>query len=211
VCARLVEVIAGQRFDEYLREVIFEPLGMADTGFVVPEGARKRFATCYTPGPDGSLQVQDDARTSAYLAPPALLSGGGGLVATTPDYFRFCEMLRRGGELDGHRVLGERTVRFMTRNHLPGGAALGDVGVGRLAEIRQGLGFGLGFATVLDPVAAEVVASAGEHFWAGAASTLFWIDPVEDVVVIFMAQLRPGSTFDFRRELRQLVQSALVD
>ncbi len=211
VCARLVEVISGRAFDAYLREVIFEPLGMADTGFTVPEGARERFATNYTRGPDKALQVFDDARTSPYLAPRAMLSGGGGLVSTMSDYLRFSEMLRRGGELDGHRVLGERTLRFMTANHLPGGASLTEVALGAFGETGfAGVGFGLGFATVLDPVATQTVGSTGEFYWGGAASTIFWVDPVEDLVVIFMTQLVPSNTFNFRGQLRQLVHQALV-
>jgi CubicO group peptidase (beta-lactamase class C family) len=210
VCARLVEVISGRRFDEYLREVILEPLGMVDTGFVVPPGAAGRLATNYARGADRSLQVFDDARTSDYLEPRAMLSGGGGLVSTTPDYLRFCEMLRRGGELDGHRVLGERTVRFMAANHLPGGATLGTFAIDRFKDIGPGTGFGLGFAVVVDPVASQAIGSPGECSWGGAASTLFWLDPVEQLVVIFMTQLMPASTFDFRRQLCQLVHQALV-
>jgi CubicO group peptidase (beta-lactamase class C family) len=210
VCAHLVEVISGRSFDDYLREVIFEPLGMADTGFVVRPGALDRFAANYNRTADKSLELFDDPRTSAYLEPRPMLSGGGGLASTAPDYLRFCEMLRRGGELDGSRVLGERTVRFMARNHLPGGVTLGDFAIDRFGDIGAGTGFGLGFAVVADPVELQSIASAGEYSWGGAASTLFWVDPVEDVVVIFMTQLMPAFTFDFRKQLRQLVHQALV-
>src|SRR5215472_11855877 len=212
VCGHLVEVISGRRFDDYLRETIFEPLGMADTGFVVPERGRERFAASYARDSDRRLQLFDDPRESAYLAPRPILSGGGGLVSTTPDYLRFAEMLRRGGELDGHRVLGERTLRFMARNHLPGGAAISDMALGVMGEVMAGTGFGLGFAVALDPVAVQSVCSPGEFYWGGAASTVFWVDPVEDLVVIFMTQLMAGTfTFNFRGQLRQLVHQALVD
>jgi CubicO group peptidase (beta-lactamase class C family) len=211
VCAHLVEVIAGRPFDQYLREVVFDPLGMTDTGFVVQEGAAARLAAHYQWTEDGTRELIDDPRTSPYLRPRAMLSGGGGLVSTMADYLRFAEMLRRGGELDGHRVLGPRTLRFMTRNHLPGGADLGTVGLGTLGEsIFAGVGFGLGFAITLDSVETLVIASEGEFYWGGAASTYFWVDPAEDLVVIFMTQLRPSSTFPFRTELRQLVHQALI-
>jgi CubicO group peptidase (beta-lactamase class C family) len=211
VCAHLVEVISGRPFDQYLREVVFEPLGMVDTGFAVPEADRDRFAASYVRGGDKSLQVSDDPRTSPYLEPRAMLSGGGGLVSTTSDYLRFAEMLRRGGELDGQRVLGERTLRFMATNHLPGGASLADVAVATFSETGfAGTGFGLGFAVVLDPVETQTVGSPGEYYWGGAASTIFWVDPVEDLAVVFMTQLLPSGTFNFRGQLRQLVHQALV-
>jgi CubicO group peptidase (beta-lactamase class C family) len=210
VCGRLVEVIADRPFDRYLREVVFEPLGMVDTGFVVPEDAVDRFAANYQHGAGGALKLFDDPRDSVYRQ-ARMPSGGGGLVSTTADYLRFTELLRRGGELDGHRVIGDRTLRFMVRNHLPGGASLASVGLAGFGETAfAGVGFGLGFAVTLDPVEAQVVSSPGEYYWGGAASTAFWVDPVEDLIVIFMTQLMPSSTYPFRRELRQLVHQALV-
>jgi CubicO group peptidase (beta-lactamase class C family) len=210
ICGRLVEVVADLPFDQYLREVVFEPLGMVDTGFVLPDGAVDRFAANYRCGAGGALELVDDPRDSVYRQ-PRMPSGGGGLVSTTADYLRFAEMLRRGGELDGHRVIGERTLRFMVRNHLPGGATLADVALGQFGETAfAGVGFGLGFAVTLDPVEAQVVSSPGEFYWGGAASTAFWVDPVEDLIVIFMTQLMPSSTYPVRRELRQLVHQALV-
>jgi CubicO group peptidase (beta-lactamase class C family) len=211
VCARLVEVISGRPFGEYLREVIFDPLGMTDTGFAVPAGAHDRFAANYQRDGSGTLQVVDDPTRSPYLAPRPMESGGGGLVSTMPDYLRFCELLRRGGELDGHRVIGSRTLRFMTRNHLPGGSPLDRLALGTFGETGfAGVGFGLGFAVALDPVETQVVCSPGEFYWGGAAATAFWVDPVEDMVVIFMTQLMT-SPFNFRGQLRQLVHQALVD
>jgi len=211
VCGRLVEVLADRPFGEYLQATIFEPLGMVDTGFVVPAGARSRFAAGYQRAPEGGLRLLDDPATSPYLTARALESGGGGLVSTVPDYLRFCEMLRRGGELDGERILGPRTLAFMFRNHLPGGASLSHVALGAFGETRfPGVGFGLGLAVLLDPVEAGCIGSPGEVFWGGAASTLFWVDPLEELVVIFMTQLMPSGTFDFRGQLHQLVHQAIV-
>jgi CubicO group peptidase (beta-lactamase class C family) len=211
VCGRLVEVLGDQPFDAFLQEHIFRPLGMVDTGFTVPEGSLDRFTANHARQPDKSLVVTDDPYDSIYGKPRALLSGGGGLVSTIGDYARFCEMLRRGGEIDGKRVLGRETLRFMTRNHRPGGVAIDDIAISALSDVRyEGVGFGLGFATTLDPVVAGVVGSAGDFFWGGAASTLFWVDPVQDLYVIFMVQLTPSGTFDFRSQLKALVYAAIV-
>jgi CubicO group peptidase (beta-lactamase class C family) len=211
LCGRLVEVISGLPFDRYLKEVIFEPLGMVDTGFALPADAVDRFAANYVRRPDKSLQLFDDPRQSQYLHAPRLFSGGGGLLSTTADYFRFADMLRRGGELDGVRILGRRTLAFMVRNHLPRGASMADFALGGYSETSpEGTGFGLGFAVTLDPVEAQAVGSAGEFYWGGAASTIFWVDPVEDLVVIFMTQLLPSGTFNFRGQLRQLIHQALT-
>jgi len=143
---------------------------------------------------------------------PTFLSGGGGLMTTASDYLRFCEMLRCGGELDGTRLLGTRTVRYMTRNHLPGGADLEEFGRPLFAETTfDGVGFGLGFSVVDDPVKNKVPASPGEFAWGGAASTAFWVDPVEDITALFLTQLLPSSTHPIRTQLKQLVSQALVD
>ncbi|HEY7106842.1 MAG TPA: serine hydrolase domain-containing protein [Acidimicrobiia bacterium] len=211
LCARLVEVIADEPFDTYLQEHVFDPLGMVDTTFSIRPADRDRFAANHARRADKSLRVSDDPYDSTYAEPPVFLSGGGGLLSTSGDYARFCEMLRRGGELDGARVLGAETLRFMTRNHLPNGAAMSDIAQGTLGDVGfEGVGFGLGFATTIDPVAAGVVGSAGDFFWGGAASTIFWVDPVQDLWVIFMVQLMPSGTFDFRSQLKQLVYAAIV-
>lgn len=208
VCGRLVEILADRPFDEYLREAIFEPLGMVDTGFVVPHGATDRFAACYRSGAE-TLDRIEDYPAGRFLTGSPMCSGGGGLVSTTADYLRFAEMLRRDGELDGGRVLGRNTVRYMRRNHLPGGASLSSMAFG--APESNGTGFGLGFAVTLDPVERQTVGSPGDFYWGGAASTIFWVDPVEQLVVIFMTQLMPSDTFDFRGQLGQLVHQAIVD
>jgi CubicO group peptidase (beta-lactamase class C family) len=211
VCGALVELLSGQTFDAFLREHIFEPLQMHDTAFFVPEGKRERFAANYQRRPDKTLDLIDDPTTSQFLREPVFVSGGGGLVGTSRDYLRFCEMLRRGGELDGARLLAPRTIQLMRKNHLPDGKLLSSLAVGRYAESNtQGIGFGLGLASTVDQVEAGSV-SQGEYYWGGAASTIFWIDPKEELVVIFMTQLMPSRTFDFRGQLKSLVYSSLVD
>ena len=213
MCGYLVEVLSGQSFDDYLHDRLFGPLEMPDTGFHVPDDQLDRFAACYEPSDTDGYTLQDDPATSAYRRPPRLLSGGGGMVSTAGDYFRFCQMLLNGGELDGARILSRKTIELMTQNHLPGGqdlAALAPPGLFSEAAM-VGTGFGLGFSVLLDLSRAQIAGSVGQYAWGGAASTAFWIDPVEEVVVVFMTQLRPSSTYPFRRELQVLVNAAVVD
>jgi CubicO group peptidase (beta-lactamase class C family) len=211
VVGYLVEKMSGEPFDDYLRKHVFEPLLMNDTAFSVPESKRDRFAANYTRSSDKKLVLFDDPAESAYTRPVTYFSGAGGLVSTISDYFRFTEMLRRGGELDGARILGPRTLKYMTQNHLPGGQDLARVALGSYSEVRyEGIGFGLGFSVTLDPVLAQVPASPGEYGWGGMASTAFWIDPVLDLTVIFMTQLVPSSTYNFRGQLRAIVNGAVI-
>jgi CubicO group peptidase (beta-lactamase class C family) len=211
VCGYLVEAISGKRFDHYLREVILDPLGMADTAFWVAPKNAGRFAANYERKPDKTLKLIDDPERSAYLKEPTFFSGGGGLTGTTADYFRFCEMLRRGGELDGARILGPRTVELMHMNHLSGGKDLTQMAYGDFSETAyEGVGFGLGFAMSLGQVEIGAL-GAGDYYWGGAASTIFWVDPKEDLSVIFMTQLMPSGTFNFRGQLRNIIYSAIVD
>jgi CubicO group peptidase (beta-lactamase class C family) len=156
--------------------------------------------------PSSVTWLRDAARTK-----PVFLSGGGGLISTAADYHRFTQMLLRGGALDGVRLLGPRTVRLMTTNHLPGGRDLAALSVGGFAEtIFDGIGFGLGFAVVEDPVPGKAGASRGEFNWGGLASTSFWVDPGEELTVLFFTQLAPSGTYPLRPQLRQLVYAALV-
>ncbi len=211
VCGALVERISGQRFDAFLAERIFGPLGMTDTGFQVPPDKIDRFCASYRRGPDKQLHLLDDPRTSDYLKTPTFFSGGGGLVSTTADYLRFCEMLRRGGELDGARILGPRTLQLMHRNHLKEGRDLTQMAIGGFSETaNEGVGFGLGFAVTLDSVRNGSLGE-GDYYWGGAASTIFWVDPKEDLVVVFMTQLMPSGTFNFRGQLKSLIYSAIMD
>ncbi|MEE9280756.1 MAG: serine hydrolase domain-containing protein [Myxococcota bacterium] len=212
VCARLVEVISGQRFDAYLDEHVFGPLQMVDTGFTVPPEKVDRFAANYGRRRDRTLMLMDDPAKSMYLKPRSFLSGGGGLVSTTSDYLRFCQMLLNGGELEGERILGRKTIELMTRNHLPGGQDLAGLAFGGFSETPYGgVGFGLGFAVSLGDVATQAVGSESNYYWGGAASTIFWNDAIEDLVVIFMTQLMPSNTFNFRGQLKNLVYPAIVD
>jgi CubicO group peptidase (beta-lactamase class C family) len=212
VCGRLVEIISGQRFDDYLRDEIFDPLGMDDTGFLVPPVKAGRFAANYGRRNDKKLRLVDDPQTSEYLKPRSFLSGGGGLVSTTGDYLRFCQMLLNGGELDGVRILGRKTVELMSTNHLPRNGELQDYAMGTFGETAfEGVGFGLTMAVSLGPTEGATVGSPGDYYWGGAASTIFWIDPLEELTVIFMTQLMPSSTFNFRGQLKTLVYPAIVD
>jgi CubicO group peptidase (beta-lactamase class C family) len=212
VLGRLVEVISGQALDDYFAEHIFGPLGMTDTGFFVDEDRLHRLAALYAMPAGGREIVRFDQMGQAAHKPPKVLSGGGGLVSTTRDYTRFTWMLLGGGELDGTRLLSPRTVQLMTRNHLPGGADLQTCGRPLYAEVRfDGVGFGLGFARLLDPAAAKVAGNAGEFNWGGLASTAFWVDPADEVTAVFMTQLMPSSTYPLRPQLRQLVYQAVID
>jgi len=163
-------------------------------------------------GGRGGLKLQENAPDSRFLQPTELYSGGGGLTGTITDYGRFCQMLLNGGELDGERILGRKTVEFMRMNQLPDNKDMAGMGQPVWSETSyDGIGFGLGFAVVLDPVKAHIVTSIGEHHWGGAASTFFWVDPAEALYTVFLTQLMPSSTYPIRRELRTRVYQALID
>jgi CubicO group peptidase (beta-lactamase class C family) len=179
----------------------------------VPDDKLDRFAACYARNAEKQLVLVDDPEASRYRTPPVLLSGGGGLVGTATDYLRFSRMLLNGGELDGTRILSRKTIELMTSNHLPNGGQLRDVALpGGYGEVGfDGTGFGLTVAVGLGPVATQNASSAGEFMWGGMASTAFWIDPVEQTIVVFMTQLIPSGTFNFRGQLRALVNGAIAD
>src|SRR5262245_15905022 len=212
VLGYLVEVISGQRFDVYLREHIFQPLGMCDTGFTIADAQLARFTCNYERQRDGRFGLIDPPERSQYRE-GSFFSGGGGLISTVGDYFRLTSMLRNRGELDGVRLLGRKTVELMTMNHLPGGQDLTQLAqAGMFTETAYaGVGFGLGFSVMLDPTRAQILGTPGEYAWSGAASTAFWVDPQEDLIGIFMTQLRPSSPYPLRRELRALPYAALID
>ncbi|WP_439102564.1 serine hydrolase domain-containing protein [Congregibacter sp.] len=205
----LIERISGQSLPEYLRAVIFEPLGMRDTAFSPREDQLDRFASCYTRDAQKRVVLQDDAQASRYMD-RSFYSGGGGLVSTVEDYLRFCQMLLGGGAANGQRIIGRKTLELMVANHLPGGADLASVAMAGFTETdHEGVGFGLGFASKVDPVKNGYPASRGSYYWGGMASTLFWVDPAEELAVVFMTQLIPSSTFNFRGQLEALVYAAL--
>lgn len=211
VLGRVVEVLAGQSLDEFFRERIFEPLGMTDTRFHVPEEDLGRLAALYVPDGDRKA-VRFDALGRVTTQPPDFVSGGGGLVSTAADYHRFTQLLLGRGEVDGVRLLGDRTVRYMTRNQLPGNLDLEHFGQSGFAETAfDGVGFGLGFSVVIDAAAGKVPASEGTYAWGGAASTAFWVDPREEITAVFLTQLLPSSTHPIRPQLQQLVAQAIVD
>jgi CubicO group peptidase (beta-lactamase class C family) len=215
VLGRVVEVASGQSLDDFFAERIFGPLGMTDTAFYVKPDELDRLAALYARGLDGKAG-RFNALAEEVRKPPVMLSGGGGLVSTAADYNRFLQLLlpraqSPAGELDGVRLLSARTVRYMGRNHLPGNKDLEQYGRPLNAESPQrGVGFGLGFAVVIDPVPGRVDCSPGELSWGGAASTAFWIDPAEELTASFFTQLIPSSAHPIRSQLRQLVYQALA-
>jgi CubicO group peptidase (beta-lactamase class C family) len=215
VLGRVVEVASGQSLDEFFAQRIFGPLDMPDTGFYAPPQDLDRLAALYARGLDGKAG-RFNALAEEVRRPPRMLSGGGGLVSTAADYNRFLQMLlprpeSPAGELDGARLLSPRTVSYMGRNHLPGNKDLEQYGRPLNAESPQrGVGFGLGFAVVIDPVPGRVDCSPGELSWGGAASTAFWIDRAEELTASFFTQLIPSSAHPIRSQLRQLVYQALA-
>jgi CubicO group peptidase (beta-lactamase class C family) len=211
VLGRVVEVASGQSLDQFFAERIFGPLGMTDTTFGTPAEDVERLAALYSPDPETGRFTRNDLMGGAALREPTCLSGGGGLVSSAADYHRFTQMLLRGGELDGQRVLGDRTVAYMAQNHLPGGTDLEEFGRPLFAESPMaGMGFGLGFSVVQDAAAVKNLCSPGEFAWGGAASTAFWVDPVEDLTAMFFTQLLPSSTHSIRSQLRTLVYQAVL-
>ena len=235
VLGYLIEIISGQSLARFFAEEILEPLGMADTAFSISPDKVGRFAANYERDGAG-FRLIDSPGESTYLKQPKLFSGGGGLVSTVSDYLRFCQMLLNKGALDGVRLLGRKTVELMTSNHLPGNCDLTNMGYILASETRpkgigmglgarhnlrrgglrtetrhDGVGFGLGGYVVLDPAAAQNLSSPGEFGWGGAASTTFWVDPLEDMTAIFLTQLMPSSSYPIRRELRVLCNQAIVD
>lgn len=211
VLGRIVELVGGRPLDEFFAERIFEPLGMVDTGFWAAPDKQDRLAALYAVAPNVPSPFRWDDMGKVVLDKPSLFSGGGGLVSTAADYHRFCRMLLGKGELDGSRLLAPRTVEYMTRNHLPGDADLAGFGRPLFAETSYaGVGFGLGFQVIVDPVRYGLPANPGEFAWGGAASTTFAVDPKDELILIFMTQLLPSSTYPIRSELRQLIYQARV-
>jgi CubicO group peptidase (beta-lactamase class C family) len=209
VLGYLIEQVSGHSLARFFSEKILTPLGMTDTSFNVAPEKAPRFAGLYRET-QGSLELVDDPRSSDYLVPASLYSGGGGLVSTVDDYYRFCRMLAAGGTLDGVRIVGRKTIELMTANHLPGGVDLESLAVSSFAETSfKGVGFGLGLAVTIDPARCLLQGNAGDFFWGGAAGTYFWVDPKDELIVIFMTQLYPHLP-QIRRQLRTLVYAAMA-
>ncbi len=211
VLGRIIEVVSGQTLDVFLTKNIFMPLGMNDTSFTIDDNKRARLAHNYSRDPvSGITSLADAPEKTIYAAGRKFLSGGGGLLSTMGDYLKFCEMMRRHGVLNGARILGRKTVAYMTSNHLPNGETLMDRASGSFSEVSYGgTGFGLGFSVVVDPQYAPTVTSCGVYSWGGLASTFFWVDPEEEMVVILMTQIMPSGTYPLRPQLQQLVYAAL--
>jgi CubicO group peptidase (beta-lactamase class C family) len=215
VLGYLVEKISGLSFGEFLKTRLFGPLGMNDTGFHCPEDKIDRFASCYVARPEGGITLQDDARASTYAAPPSLESGGGGLVSTAHDYMQFCRMLLNGGSLEGVQILSPKTVALFGINLLPGNRDMTEMGLAPALFNEAGyagVGFSLGCGVTMDLAKTRLPGTPGEFFWGGAASTAFWVDPQEDLAVVFMSQvLQSPHHITLRRDLRTLVYSAFTE
>lgn len=209
VLARIVELVSGQAFDSYLDEQVLGPLGMASSAFWLRED-EDRLATNYRRGPGKELTPVRGPAGAVLTGRPNFLSGAGGLLSTGDDYLRFCEMLRRGGTLDGQRLLAPSTIRSMVRNRLPGGRDIAAMTTDPNFADWRGVGFGLGFAVTIDGVAATSPVEQ-DYYWDGAASALFWVDARHELSVVFMTQLMPQGTFNFRSQLRSLVYGALEE
>lgn len=213
VIGYLIGKISGESFESFLDRRIFQPLGMTDTAFHVPQTKQARLAACYMVSAAGEMVLEDDPRTSKYLMPPRLASGGGGLLSTGADYMKFCQMLLNGGKAtDGTRLLGPKTIELMTLNHLPGGRELMEVSRTPYPPTgTHGIGFGLGVWVTTDVARTEVAGSPGAYFFAGACGTTFWCDPKEELAVVFMTQLIPYGLYPIGPVLRTLVYAAIEE
>jgi len=208
---RLIEALSGVDFESYLQENLFDPLGMIDTGFVLPAKSVNRFATNYA-RPLGPLVPFEKPDSSPYLDDRSFKSGGGGLVSTLPDYLRFGQMLANKGELEGTRILSRKTVEYATQNHLPDNKDMESMGAGGFSESAfKGVGFCLLGSVCINPAAAPNMQSVGDYGWGGAAGTRFWVDPEEDIMCVFMTQFMPGGRYPVQEYLRHLVLGAITD
>jgi CubicO group peptidase (beta-lactamase class C family) len=214
VMGYLVQKLSGMSFGEFLQTRLFAPLGMTDTAFWCPPEKIGRFASCYMPDGSGGLKLQDDGSRSTYAKPPSLESGGGGLVSTAHDYMQFCRMMLNGGTLDGVQILSPKTVALFSLNHLPGDQELADLTMpGMFSEGGySGIGFSIGCGVNINVAKTRLPGTLGEYFWGGAASTAFWIDPKEELAVVFMTQvIGSEARLTLRRDLRTLVYAAMTE
>ncbi|MEG3171682.1 serine hydrolase domain-containing protein [Sphingomonas sp. ZB1N12] len=211
VLGAVVQRVSGLPLDQFFRTRIFAPLKMDDTFFQVPADKLDRLTDCYTLVAGKGRVMYDRGAESAWSRAPKLLSGGGGLVSTALDYHRFNTMLLNGGELDGARILGRKTLDLMTQNHLPGKSDLATMSKSLFSEASNaGTGFGLGLAITDDVAKTMVPGSKGEFYWGGMFSTAFFVDPVERVSMVFMTQLSPSSFYPIRRELKTMIYAAMT-
>ena len=210
VLGGVVQRVSGMPLDRFFADRIFAPLGMHDTFFKVPADKIERLTDCHAFVAGKGRVMYDRGEASAWSRTPKLFSGGGGLVSTALDYHRFCAMCLNGGELDGARILGRKTLELMTQNHLPGKSDLAAMSKSLFSETQNaGTGFGLGFAVIDDVARSMLPGSKGEYYWGGMFSTAFFIDPVERVSMVFMTQVSPSSLYPIRRELKTMIYAAL--
>ena len=211
ILGAVVERLSGQSLDAYFAEHIFAPLGMADTQFQVPADKIARVPDCHVWDAQARMKLYDPGATTAWGRAPMYFSGGGGLTSTLADYHRFARMLLNGGELDGVRIVAPHTMKLMTANHLPGGGDLTMHSKSLFSEAENaGAGFGLGFGVTIDSAATMTPGNSGDFYWGGMFSTAFFVDPVDDVIMIFMTQLMPSSSYPVRREIKTMLYSALT-
>ena len=208
----LVERISGLSLPEYFQTHIFTPLGMTDSFFQVPADKAARIPEGFAFDPEAKMKLIDKAGADSMWAKGwSFNSGGGGLASSVADYYRFCRMLLNGGALDGAQILSPKTIELMTANHIPGGQDLTQMSKSLFSEAEMaGIGFGLGFATTIDSAATLTPCSTGDFYWGGMYSTAFFVDPVEDIIMIFMTQLLPSTTYPVRREIKTMIYSALA-
>lgn len=206
VLGRLIEILSGQTLGSFLRERLFEPLGMADTAFMVPADKIARFSVTYGPNEEGALTALD-RRDGGFSRPRAFEMGGGGLVASSADYLRFAQMMLNGGALDGERILGPKTVALMRQDHMPTTAQRYSL---EADGMWHGYGYGLGFAVVVQPALTGLPHAAGTWHWGGAAGTYFWVDPQEELIGLLMPQYM-GPSLPYQSQFRTLVYQALLD
>ena len=211
VLGAIIQRIEGKPLGQVMKERIFDPLGMPDTFFVVPEDKTHRLTDAYAFHPTEKMKLVDKGEKSGWSNPGRMESGGGGLVSSIADYHRFCRMLTAGGALDDVQIISPKTLELMTANHLPGGVDLTEISKSAFSEAENaGIGFGLGFACNMNPAKTLVPSSLGEFYWGGMFSTAFNIDPLEQIHFVFMTQLMPSSTYPVRREIRTMINAALA-
>ncbi|CAB4671296.1 unannotated protein [freshwater metagenome] len=212
VVGRIIEVISKMPLDEFLEKNIFAPLGMTDTAFFVPEEKRSRVSSLYRYDEVNHSKIKLDTLGNSSLENPKFLSGGGGLISTAGDYFKFIKMLEGRGKSGDVRIVSSRTIDLMTQNHLPNNADISTFGRPIGEEfLYDGLGFGLGFSVVVDQAKTRVACPKGTFAWGGMASTAFWVDPVNEISAMFFTQLIPSGVYPIRQYLRSLVYASLID
>jgi CubicO group peptidase (beta-lactamase class C family) len=210
VLGYLIEKVSGRPFHQFLRQRVLDPLGMTDTDFWVPASKRGRLAECYVHRADERLGLPGTSFEADHSASPTFFSGGGGLVSTVKDYLSFCSVILNHGRSGNGRLLSRKTLQMMSTNHLPRGVDLSTAARGLFSGTNHaGIGFGLGWATTIDPMRALSPGNPGDAFWSGMANTFFWCDPSEDLSCVFMTQILPSDTYPLQRQIKTLAYRAI--